>query len=60
MFFSEKQNGIQIAASLLHSSYGTSLLEAICPTLDFNPGSLGNLPILDVDIDKINNIFKKN
>ncbi|EPX1271652.1 BREX-1 system adenine-specific DNA-methyltransferase PglX [Escherichia coli] len=59
MFFSEKQNGIQIAASLLHSSYGTSLLEAICPTLDFNPGSLGNLPILDVDIDKINNIFNR-
>lgn len=59
MFFSEKQNGIQIAASLLHSSYGTSLLEAICPTLDFNPGSLGNLPILDVDIDKISNIFNR-
>lgn len=59
MFFDEIVNGTQIAACLLHSSCGTSLLKAMCPTLDFNPGTLANLPILNIETNKVKSIFEK-
>lgn len=57
MFFDEIEDGIKISACLLHSSCGTSLLEAMCPTLDFNPGTLGNIPLLAADINTLKKIF---
>ena len=47
MFFQEKINGLAIVGCFLHSNTGMELLKVMCPTLDFNPGTLSNLPILD-------------
>ncbi|MDH2047998.1 BREX-1 system adenine-specific DNA-methyltransferase PglX [Acinetobacter johnsonii] len=47
MFFQEKINGLATVGCFLHSNTGMELLKVMCPTLDFNPGTLSNLPILD-------------
>lgn len=59
MFFDEIEGGTKIAACLLHSSVGAALLSAMCPTLDFNPGTLSCLPLVNLDTDKISEIFDK-
>ncbi|WP_419779270.1 BREX-1 system adenine-specific DNA-methyltransferase PglX [Maridesulfovibrio sp.] len=46
MFFSKERDEIKKVAIFLHSKCGESFLKAMCPTLDFNPGTLSNLPLL--------------
>ncbi|MCK7014802.1 BREX-1 system adenine-specific DNA-methyltransferase PglX [Enterobacter roggenkampii] len=58
MFFDKVENGIHYVGCLLHSVCGSSLLQAMCPTLDFNPGTLINLPVININYKKINDIFK--
>lgn len=57
MFFDEINQGVQVVACLLHSACGASLLNVMCPTLDFNPGTLSNLPVLGVNSSSIKDIF---
>ncbi len=57
MFFDETLNGTKIVACFLHSNCGTSLLKLMCPTLDFNPGTLSNLPVLLPDLSAIDKVF---
>ena len=44
--FSEKQGNLSYAVSLLNSHTSKILLSILCPTLDFNSGSLSELPTL--------------
>ena len=59
MFFSEKLINIKNVACFLHSKIGSELLKITSPTLDFNPGSLANLPLLDVNLVDIERMFDK-
>ncbi len=59
MFFNETPDGIKVAATLLHSVCGTSLLKAMCPTLDFNPGTLANLPVQLEEKKELESIFDR-
>jgi hypothetical protein len=55
MFFAEDAKWLTLTLGYLHSALATTFLELLCPTVDFNPGTLVNLPIAadSINIDAI-------
>ncbi len=54
MFFAETKQNLFFVLGLLHSTVCNSIfLKILCPTLDFNPGSLSKIPV--VVNDKLQN-----
>lgn len=51
MFFADDPEWLISTLGFLHSCVATALLRILCPTVDFNPGSLVNLPIICTRID---------
>ncbi|HMX26772.1 MAG TPA: BREX-1 system adenine-specific DNA-methyltransferase PglX, partial [Blastocatellia bacterium] len=46
MFFSANNNHSVFTLGLLHTKIVTRLLTVLCPTVDFNPGSLAKIPVI--------------
>lgn len=58
MFFSKKRNDSLFFISLLHSKVTKLFLNILCPTLDFNPGSLSNIPVVNFDVENKTDIIE--
>jgi type II restriction/modification system DNA methylase subunit YeeA len=55
MIFVEDGSDPRSTLALLLSKVGTRYLEILCPTIDFNPGSVGQIPVLSDAIRKVAN-----
>ena len=53
MIFSEEEYSEKPFMALLLSKVGTRFLEILCPTIDFNPGSLSQVPVQQTVIKQI-------
>ncbi|WFU81340.1 BREX-1 system adenine-specific DNA-methyltransferase PglX [Bradyrhizobium sp. CIAT3101] len=53
MIFSEADFSESSFMALLLSKVGTKFLEILCPTIDFNPGSIGQFPVRENVLERI-------
>ncbi|GMQ55526.1 BREX-1 system adenine-specific DNA-methyltransferase PglX [Halopseudomonas aestusnigri] len=56
--FSLSEENIVFASALLNSSVADEVLSILCPTLDYNSGSLADIPVLSTDEGMVHRVVR--